>query len=399
MPPGSAHVPPSASAAVEARPWLTPRAAYLHIPFCRTKCLYCDFNTYAGKERLIPEYVAALAGEIAARSGEASGLPFQTVFFGGGTPSLLAVAQVRRLLGGLRRHHGVAPDAEITVEANPGTFGPDYVQALLDLGVTRISLGIQSLDDQTLRRLARTHSAVQGLDAVRLLKSAGGSSVNLDLIYGLPWQSRAGWQEDLRRALDTEPHHISLYALMVEEGTPLATLVDRGRWSVPDQDAVADMYEAALPILERAGFRHYEVSNWALPGHESRHNLVYWRNEAYAGFGAGAHSYVAGRRWWNVKPIVDYIRRVCAGDSAADGEERLGPAEQLGETAMLALRLRQEGMDFARFRQRFGLDPAVRWRTELHELGSLGLIEVNANRARLSDGALLVSNEIAARFL
>ncbi|CAA9249620.1 MAG: Hypothetical radical SAM family enzyme in heat shock gene cluster, similarity with CPO of BS HemN-type [uncultured Chloroflexi bacterium] len=380
-------------------PWLTPRAAYLHVPFCRTKCLYCDFNTYAGKDRLISEYVAALAGEIRARGAETGALPLRTVYFGGGTPSLLAVPQVRKLLDTLRDSCGVEPAAEVTLEANPGTFGPAYLEGLRALGVNRLSLGVQSLDDETLRRLARTHSAAAGLTAVRHARAAEIWSVNLDLIYGLPWQTIDTWRDHLTMALNTEPDHISLYALMVEEGTPLSTLVSRGQWEVPDQDAVADMYEAALPLLERAGFVHYEVSNWARPGHESRHNLVYWHNEAYLGCGAGAHSYVQGVRSWNVRPIEGYVRRVQSGAGVRAGDESLPVGEQVGETAALALRLRQEGLAFERFRSRFGIDPPARWTAQLAELSDMGLLEVDTDRARLTDKALLVNNEIASRFL
>ena len=387
------------SVATERPRWLAPRAAYLHVPFCRTKCLYCDFNTYAGKERLIGEYVAALAEEVAQRASDTGGQALETVFFGGGTPSLLSVAQVRRLLAAVRHGAGIAPEAEITLEANPGTFGRAYLEALRVLGVNRLSLGVQSLDDETLRRLARTHSATQALAAVRLAREAGMASVNLDLIYGLPWQSVASWREHLARALDAAPDHVSLYALTIEEGTPLATLVARGHWQVPDADAVADMYEAALPLLERAGFAHYEVSNWARPGHESRHNLVYWRNEAYLGCGAGAHSYVQGRRSWNVRPIEAYIRRVVTGQAPIEGEERLEPEAQPGETAILALRLRREGIAFDRFRRRFGPDVLARWATVFGELAEAGVLEVDASGARLTDAGLLVSNEIGARFL
>ena len=375
-----------------------PQAAYLHVPFCRTKCLYCDFNTFAGKERLIGEYVAALSGEIAGRAPEGAG-PLRSVFFGGGTPSLLPLGAVRRLQDGLRRSYGIAPGAEVTLEANPGTFGPHYLEGLLAAGVSRLSLGVQSLDDDTLRRLARTHNAAGAAAAVRLARAAGVPSVNIDLIYGLPWQTLASWSDGLDRALETEPDHISLYALMVEEGTPLATLVARGRWSVPDDDAVADMYEAALPRLAAAGFEHYEVSNWARPGHASRHNLVYWRNEAYLGFGAGAHSYVAGRRFWNVKPVEGYIRRRARRESVVAGSETLPPEARMGETAVLALRLRREGIDFERFGARFGVDPLRQWGAVFDELAGTGLIEVDARRAVLTDAGLLVSNEIASRLL
>ena len=383
----------------DAAPWQVPRAAYLHVPFCRTKCLYCDFNTCAGKERLVGEYVAALVDEVAIRAADAQGLPLRSVFFGGGTPSLLAVAQVRRLLSTLQRTCGLMPDAEVTLEANPGTFGPAFLDGIRGAGVTRLSLGVQSLDDDTLRRLARTHDAARAVADVRLARAAGFRSVNLDLIYGLPWQTTTAWLEHLRRALATGADHISLYALMVEEGTPLARLVVRGRWQVPDSDAVADMYEAALPVLERAGFVHYEVSNWARRGHESRHNLVYWRNEAYLGCGAGAHAYVQGRRTWNVKLIEAYIQRIATGQSPVAGGELLTPEEQVGETAMLALRLRQEGLDFDRFRRRFGIDPQVRWGVQLAGLSALGMLHVDEQRARLTDAALLVSNEIGSRFM
>jgi oxygen-independent coproporphyrinogen III oxidase len=380
-------------------PWLVPRAAYLHVPFCRTKCLYCDFNTYAGKERLVGEYVAALSGEISRRIGETEGQPLQTVYFGGGTPSLLAAAHVRKLMATLRRGSGIEPEAEVTFEANPGTFGRAYLEALQTLGINRLSLGVQSLDDETLRRLARTHNAAQAVEAVRLARVAHLKSVNLDLIYGLPWQTPRMWQAHLERALVAEPDHISLYALMIEEGTPLSTLVAKGRWLVPDSDTVADMYEAALPVLERHGFVHYEVSNWAQPGHESRHNLVYWRNEAYLGCGAGAHSYVRGRRWWNVKPVEGYIRRMATGADPAAGEERLTTDEQVGETAMLALRLRQEGIAVKRFQERFGIDPGNRWQGQFEELAALDLLEVTDERVVLTEKALLVSNELGARFL
>lgn len=389
LPPGHAAGPP----------WSVPRAVYLHIPFCRTKCLYCDFNTYAGKERLTGDYVAALVDELRQRAPEAGGQTIRTVYFGGGTPSVLTLTQVRRIIGALRRHYTVDPAAEITFEANPGTFGTAYMAALVESGITRVSLGVQSLDDETLRRLARTHNAQTAIDAVSLCRQGGVRSVNLDLIYGLPWQSTAQWRDHLQRALATEPDHISLYALTIEEGTPLATLVGRGSWQVPDADEVADLYEAALPVLERAGFTHYEVSNWGRPGHASQHNLVYWRNEAYLGCGAGAHSYVGGRRFWNVRPIEQYIGRVQSGQTLEAGDERLDENHLIAETAALALRLRNEGLDYARFQERFGIDPRQRWPAELQELAEVGVLRLGATQATLTDAGLLVSNDVAARFM
>jgi oxygen-independent coproporphyrinogen III oxidase len=388
----------AAAPAEREQPWLGPRAAYVHVPFCRTKCLYCDFNTYAGKERLTGEYVAALNKEIRRRTGEGAGF-LRSVYFGGGTPSLLPLSSVRRLMGALQAGYGVAAGAEVTLEANPGTFGARYLEGLLAAGVNRLSLGVQSLDDETLRRLARTHSAATAIEALHLARRAGLPSVSLDLIYGLPWQTLEGWRDHLRRALDSDPDHISLYALMVEEGTPLATLVARGSWTVPDDDLVADMYEAALPLLSGAGYEHYEVSNWARPGHASRHNLVYWRNEAYLGFGAGAHSYAGGRRSWNVKPIEGYIQRIARREDVTGGAESLPAPATLGETAALALRLRQEGIDFRRFGERFGIDPRRQWGPALAELRETGLLAQSEERLTLTDAGLLVSNEVASRFL
>ena len=395
--------------------WHTPRSAYIHVPFCRTMCAYCDFATFAGVEQHIPAYVVALAEEIRNRSEYKSGamgwgsgigspgaepdIPLETIYLGGGTPSLLEPAQLGTILKAITARFGALTNAaEVTLEANPG-FNPVVIGSWVNLGVNRVSLGVQSLDDPTLKRLGRTHDADTAIRAVEALKAFGSISVNLDLIYGLPWQTLEMWQDHLRRALDTEPDHISLYALAIEAGTPLAKQVSTGQWAVPDDDLVADMYDAALPELARAGFRHYEVSNWAKPGHESRHNLAYWRNEAYHGFGVGAHRYIAGRRSWNVRSLDHYLAAMQSGRPVEDGSETLGQDALPGETAMLALRMRDEGIDFARFIERFGVDPRDRWRTVFEEVAPHGFLKVDDSRACLTDRGLLASNDIASRFL
>ncbi|MCX5986458.1 MAG: radical SAM family heme chaperone HemW [Chloroflexi bacterium] len=380
--------------------WHTPRSAYIHVPFCRTMCAYCDFATFAGVEQHIPAYVASLADEIRIGSpGANPDVPLETMYLGGGTPSLLEPAQLETIITAIATRFGARLNlAEVTLEANPG-FNPALIGSWVNLGVNRVSLGVQSLDDPTLKRLGRTHDAETAIRAVEALKACGSISVNLDLIYGLPWQTLEMWQEHLKRALETEPDHVSLYALAIEVGTPLASQVSSGQWSVPDDDLVADMYDVALPELTQAGFRHYEVSNWAKPGHESRHNLAYWRNEAYHGFGVGAHRYIDGRRSWNVRSLDHYLAAMQSGRPVEEGSETLGPDATPGETAMLALRMRDEGIDFARFIERFGIDPRERWRTIFDEVAPHGFLRVDDSRACLTDRGLLASNDIASRFL
>ncbi len=380
--------------------WHTPRSAYIHVPFCRSMCAYCDFATFAGVEQHIPAYVVALAEEIRiGSSGAQFDIPLETIYFGGGTPSLLDPAQLKTIIKAITTRFGAHPNlAEVSLEANPG-FNPELIDAWVNLGVTRVSLGVQSLHDPTLKRLGRTHDADGAIRAVEALKACGSISVNLDLIYGLPWQTLEMWRENLKTALNTEPDHISLYALAIETGTPLARQVARGQWAVPDDDLVADMYDAALPELTQAGFRHYEVSNWAKPGHESRHNLAYWRNEAYHGFGVGAHRHIGGRRSWNVRSLTDYLAAMQSGRPVEEGSETLGPDATPGETAMLALRMRDEGIDFTRFIERFGIDPRERWRKVFEEVAPHGLLHVDDSRACLTDRGLLASNDIASRFL
>ena len=388
---GSCQAPPR---------WLAPRSAYVHVPFCLTVCAYCDFAVVAGQRDRMPAYVDAIVAEIRETAASATTVPLETAYLGGGTPSLLAPADIARILRTLvTEHGGLGSGSEVTLEANPGTFGAIEAASWLEAGVTRVSLGVQSLDDTTLLRLGRTHDAATATQSVRTARDAGVASLNLDLIYGLPWQDLPTWRDHLRRALDLAPDHLSLYALAIEEGTALARHVAAGRWTVPDDDLVADMYEAALPIVREAGLVHDEVSNWARPGHASRHNRTYWRNESYLGFGMAAHRYVGGRRAWNVRDLREYLRRAAGGESPEAGSEFLDEVAAMGETGILGLRIRHEGIGFATFRDRFGVDPRDRWPVTLRECAGLGLLEVDDERACLTDAGLLVSNEVGRRLL
>lgn len=377
---------------------MEPIALYVHVPFCRAKCGYCDFNSYPLAEvgALRSPYVDALLRELA----QAGPAQVRTIYVGGGTPTVLPLSLLARLLGGVWAAFGVDDRAEVSLEANPGTVDHTLLAAVRALGVNRLSLGVQSLDAAELRLLGRIHTAKEAADALRAARSAGFDNVNLDLIYGLPGQALDTWQESLERALELAPEHLSLYALTLEEGTPLAAEVAAGRLPEPDPDLAADMYELAQERLAGAGYDHYELSNWARsPDFRCQHNLVYWRNDSYAGVGAGAHSWDGSRRWANVSRPAEYIARLQAGESPVDMQETIGTELEMGETMMLGLRLVEEGVAFDRFDRRFGRDLRRIYAAPLAELTALGLIELVPDRVRLSPRGRLLGNQAFMRFL
>lgn len=332
-----------------------PFSAYLHVPFCRVRCGYCDFNTYTSNElrgARQEDYAETLRTEIAlARDvlGAAGALrPMDTVFFGGGTPTLLPAGDLARMLEGAVAAFGIRDGAEVTVEANPDTVTPAVARTLADAGVTRLSIGMQSAVPRVLAALDRTHQPENVRTAVDAAKDAG-LAVSVDLIYGAPGESLADWQASLDAALALESDHISAYALIIEDGTKLARQIRRGEVPRPDDDLQADMYEMADSRLAEAGFEWYEVSNWARASdvdNRSRHNLAYWRGSDWWGFGPGAHSHVAGLRWWNVKHPAAYAQRLAASESPAAGTERPDPQAHLLERVLLETRL-AEGMAIA----------------------------------------------------
>ncbi|WP_149085516.1 MULTISPECIES: radical SAM family heme chaperone HemW [Microbacterium] len=326
----------------------TPFSAYLHVPFCRVRCGYCDFNTYTSSElrgAKQEDYASTLIGEIAlARRvlDEADALrPMDTVFFGGGTPTLLPAGDLARMLGAATAAFGLAPNAEVTVEANPDTVTPEVARTLAEAGVTRLSVGMQSAVPHVLAALDRTHRPENVRTAVAAAKDAG-LAVSVDLIYGAPGESLSDWEASLDAALALESDHISAYALIVEDGTKLARQIRRGEVPTPDDDLQADMYELADAKLAGGGFEWYEVSNWARSAEQrSRHNLAYWRGSDWWGFGPGAHSHVAGLRWWNVKHPAAYAQRLAASSSPAAGRERPDVEARTLERILLLSRLRE----------------------------------------------------------
>jgi putative oxygen-independent coproporphyrinogen III oxidase len=369
---------------------------YVHIPFCVRRCHYCDFNTYEGLQSLHRPYVDALVRQIERCPG--SHPAATSVFFGGGTPTLLAPTELGRALRAVRARFGIAPDAEITVEANPETVDATRFTALLEQGFNRVSIGVQSLATHVLQGLGRTHSVATALDAITGAHGAGFANVNADLIYGSPWEGPGDWQATLEGVVAAEPAHISAYALTVEEGTPLATLVRTGRVPDVDPDVQADRHAVAESVLRSAGYARYEVSNWARPGHASRHNLLYWCAGDYLGFGAGAHAHIEGHRWWNKRLPRDFIAAIDNGESVVAGEERLDAGGRAGEALMLGLRL-SGGVDVAGFTRRFGRDALAERCRHVDDLVSLGLLEADAGRLRLTRRGTLVANEVLSRLL
>ena len=369
---------------------------YIHIPFCQAKCTYCDFNSYAGLEDLFDDYVSGLVRELEWLEA----VRIKTVYIGGGTPTVLPLPHLVQLFRTMQNALALEPGAEISIEANPGTIDSAKLDGLRLLGANRLSLGVQSFDDKELSRLGRVHGATEAADAFCAARQAGFDNVGLDLIYGLPGQALATWQDSLGRALDLHPDHLSLYALSVEANTPLAAAIARGELPAPDPDLAADMYELAQELLSSAGFVHYEISNWArTPGHVCQHNLTYWRNEAYLGIGAGAHSWRNGRRWSNTAQPGDYVAQVLDGQRPVAGEETISAALEMGETMIMGLRLLDEGVSYSRFGKRFGIDPGTSFPDEIKELAALGLLHFDGSGVRLTSRGRLLGNQVFMRFL
>jgi putative oxygen-independent coproporphyrinogen III oxidase len=312
---------------------------YVHVPFCVTRCGYCDFNAYAGLDELKPRYLRALLAEAALAAPAWEGTPFVSVFLGGGTPTTLAAADLRSLLVHLQERFPLADGAEITVEANPDTVDEASLRALRGAGYDRLSMGAQSFDPTVLASLERIHQPASVRAAMAAARRAGYDNVNLDLIYGTDAETIDSWERTLREAIALAPEHVSAYALTIEPATPLGRQVAAGTRPPPDPDLQADMFVTACELLGNAGYRHYEVSNWAKPGFECRHNLGYWERRPYVGLGAGAHAYRDDVRWWNVRPPETYMEKVEAGELPIGGSESLDPSDAYLEEVFLKLRI------------------------------------------------------------
>ena len=370
---------------------------YLHIPFCSSICSYCNFNRGLLEPELKTRYVSALAREIRQAPGAAA-RGADTIFFGGGTPSLLEPAEIEGLIAACRERFDVADGAEITLETNPETATPARLEAFLAAGVNRISFGVQSFEDEELKRLGRVHSAARAREAIRAARTAGFANLSFDLMLWLPGQSFASWLRTVDEAVALEPDHLSLYLLELYPNAPLKEAMAREPWSQAPDDEAADMYLAGLDRLDAAGLGQYEISNVARPGFQSRHNVKYWQSGDWWGFGCGAHSTIDGERWQNIAGVQDYVDRVGGGRDVTMDRRVLSEADRAGEALFTGLRL-SAGIDRAAFAARHGTDPWVRYHQELAPFEEAGLMWERAGRMGLSRQGMLMANEVFVAFL
>jgi putative oxygen-independent coproporphyrinogen III oxidase len=355
---------------------------YVHIPFCLTRCGYCDFNTYAGLDHLADGYVRALVDEAELRAGEWADVAFVSMFLGGGTPTMLPVEPLRALMDRLRGMFAFDPIAEVTAEANPDTVDRRYLEGIRGAGVNRVSIGAQSFDPAVLEALERIHGPASTRAAFAAARAAEFDNVNLDLIYGAQGETITSWRRSLDQTIALGPDHVSAYALTIEPATPLGRKVAAGLVPPPEPDLQAQMYEVACELFRQAGFEHYEVSNWARPGRRCLHNMGYWEGRPYLGLGAGAHSFRHDRRWWNIRPPQAYMDAVRSGQIPAGGEETLTEQDRRLERLLLGLRIADgipaEWVDASR----------------LLDLLDRGLVRRHDGRLALTDRGLLLANEV-----
>ena len=389
---------------------------YVHVPFCKPKCPYCDFNTYQGIENLIEPFLPALTTEIECWGETLAHSAVKSVFFGGGTPSYLPPGYIEKILASIQKSFKVDSAAEITIEANPGDLDEAACAGILAQGVNRLSIGVQSLDNALLNLLGRRHQASEAVQAFEAARQAGFDNVNLDLMYGLPNQSMGQWRRTLDSLAGLAPEHISLYALTLEEGTPMHRWAEEGKIPEPDPDLAADMYQYARESLASAGYHHYEISNWSLPGRACEHNVVYWENGPYLGVGPGAHSRLGDYRFWTVLSPRDYnskaaawadagvkradelIEAVLQGVSTLGGWEHLSQETTSSETMFLGLRL-LDGLHLSEASARAGVDLAEKFRMAIAECIQLGLLEQDGDCLKLTGRSYLVANQAFTRFL
>jgi oxygen-independent coproporphyrinogen-3 oxidase len=374
---------------------------YIHFPFCVKKCPYCDFNSYAVAEdsKMKEKYGEALRREILSFPGKrAEEMSIVSVYFGGGTPTLFSPAELNDILALLRERFVMVNETEVTVETNPKLLSLDDYAVLRQGGFNRLSLGIQSFQDRILKRLERIHTREDCLSSIERAREAGFSNINFDLMFGIPGQSLRDWVGSLDESFLHEPEHMAAYNLTIEKHTPFHQRLEEGLLELPDEEIQLAMYEKTLELLQEKGFEHYEISNFARSGFASVHNQIYWRNECYLGFGAGAYSYLDGTRYRSKEYPEDYIRDIETKGRSCEEKEKLAPEEQMDETVIMGLRL-IKGIDMKRFEERFKTGFMQRYDEEISRLLQEGMIVLENGRLRLSRRGLLFSNRVMMEFL
>ncbi len=373
---------------------MEPISVYIHIPLCMHKCAYCDFTSFEGRIAQREAYVDAVCREMRAQAAFFGRRRVRTVFFGGGTPTLLTGAQIGRIMDELRVCFDLAEGAEVTMEGNPGTLTAENLAGYRRAGVNRLSLGVQSMDDGLLRSIGRIHDTAQAVEAVRMAREAGFDNLNLDLMYGLPGQTAGQWEDTLEKAIALSPEHLSCYSLILEEGTPLYDQARAGTCApLPDEDALGEMDEITLAMTGGAGYARYEVSNYAKPGKECRHNLVYWACEPYLGLGCAAHSDMDGARFYNPDDWAGYMKMAQAGETARSKEGEGDARERRFERMMMGLRM-VRGVDCGRFARDFGAEPERVWPETVGEMMARGMMARDGERLRLTERGMQVMNGV-----
>ncbi|MCL5055109.1 MAG: radical SAM family heme chaperone HemW [Firmicutes bacterium] len=373
---------------------MKPLGLYFHIPFCPYRCHYCDFLSFAKHEEEISEYVKALVSDLKFFSESCRDYEIRTIFLGGGTPSLLSAQQIEAILSAVQTFFHTSCALEITVESNPGTITFEKLSSYLSLGVNRLSFGVQALQNHHLKRMGRIHTAEEAEQGFNLARKAGFQNINTDLIFGLPNQTLEEWENTLGQVLQWAPEHISMYGLQIEEGTPFSTDHKQGILTLPGEEIEASMYEKGIEFLREQGYDQYEISNFAKPGFECRHNLIYWMNEEYLGIGLGAVSYLNKKRFWMTRNLLKYLK----GEERAIGEEVLPVEKEMGETMMLGLRLLQ-GVSNLSFFNRFGKKIQDVYKKQISKYSPSGLLEWKNENLCLSLSGMMIANEIIQDFI
>ena len=372
-------------------PHETASSLYIHIPFCATKCYYCAFNTYAFHKEQAKAYLQALRTEMELYASETDLL--QTIFIGGGTPSVLSANALSQLFTDIHQHFQITPDAEITVECNPGTVDAEKLRVMRDNGVNRLSFGLQAMQDDTLKQLGRIHTVAEFLESYHLAREGGFENINIDLIFALPDQTMEAWHHTLNKVISLDPDHISAYNLVMEETTPFYEWWQVGELHLPSEDTEADMFQYTIETLTTHGYTHYEICNFARPDYYAKHNFVYWDNQPCIGLGAGACGYVNGVRYSNIRGIAPYIKELSQHNKPIADTERLTGDAEKAEVLMLALRKR-EGISLDVYQNRFGEDIEVAFGDILKKWLELKLLERTATHLRLTPRGLFLANEV-----
>lgn len=372
---------------------------YLHFPFCISKCPYCDFNSYQLKEdNQISSYISALYQEITAYSQKLKKSNIKTIYLGGGTPTILSGTQICKILEFCKEKFKIDKDAEITIEANPGTLDGEKIKLLIESGINRLSLGAQSFNDIFLKKLGRIHNTQEIIDSYYLAREAGFNNINIDIMFALPDQTTEDLQATLKKAVSLKPDHLSLYNLTIKQGTEYYKEYKRGKLKLPTEDEEFDMYNWAINFLEESGFEHYEIANFARSHKRSMHNLIYWQNKPYLGIGAGAYSFIRGYRYMNYEKPERYIKEIMSGKLPIDNGEKLPLRKRMIETIILGLRTK-DGVIYKKFKTRFGINLNDIFSKQINKLVNLRLLQKDNYKIKLTNKGIFLANTVFREFI